>query len=53
MDLRSRRNMQIPDRADTVESVLQSCEGGRLWQQHEQPIQALVQIGVFLWFEKL
>lgn len=33
-DARSGRNVQVADRADAVESVLEGRKGGGLWEEH-------------------
>jgi len=51
--IRSRGNMQIPYRAHTVEPVLERGKGRRLGKQHQQPIEALVEVWEFVGLEQL
>jgi hypothetical protein len=45
--------MQVSNRADAVETVLEGGEGRGLREEHQQPVEALVQVWVSLGFEEL
>jgi hypothetical protein len=45
--------MQVADGGDTIESILERGKGGRLREEHEQPVETLVEVRVSFWFEKL
>jgi hypothetical protein len=45
--------MQVADGSDTIESVLERGEGRRLGEEHEQPVETLVEVRVSFGFEKL
>jgi hypothetical protein len=51
--VRARSNMQVADGSDTIESVLERGEGRRLGEEHEQPVETLVEVRVSFGFEKL
>ncbi len=53
IDPRARSNVQVSNRADAVQAVLERGKGRRLRQQHEQAVQALVQVRVLLRFQQL
>ena len=46
-------DVQVPDGADGIETVLQCCESAGLWEEHEQAIHALVKMRIALWLEEL
>lgn len=45
--------MKETDVADTVQAILERGEGGALRKQHENTVEAFVEVGVFLGFEEL
>jgi hypothetical protein len=52
-DVRSGRQMQVADGADAVESVLERCKGGGLREEHQETVEAFVEVGELLWLKKL
>lgn len=53
MDLLSGAGVDEADTADAVEAVFESCEGGALGEEHEDAVEAFVEVGVSFWFEEL
>lgn len=56
MDVRVRRArgyVEVADCRDAVEAVLEGCEGGGLWEEHEEAVEAFVEVGIALGFEEL
>ena len=53
MDLLSGPGVDEADAADAVEAVFERCEGGALWKEHEDAVEAFVEVGVSFWFEEL
>lgn len=45
--------MEESDGADAVEAIFEGCEGRGLGKQHEEAVEAFVEVGVFFRFEKL
>lgn len=45
--------MEVPDGRDSVESILEGSKSGRLREQHEEAVETLVKVGVFLGFQEL
>lgn len=45
--------MDEADAADAVEAVLERREGGALGEEHEDAVEAFVEVGVSFWFEEL
>lgn len=45
--------MEKADVADAVEAVFQGGEGGALGEEHEDAVEAFVEVGVFFGFEEL
>lgn len=46
-------DVEVPDRADAVETVLQRGEGRALREQHEEAVEAFVEVGEALGLEEL
>jgi hypothetical protein len=51
--VRARSNVQVADGRNAVESVLERGKGGRLGEEHEQPIETFVEVGVFFGLQEL
>ena len=45
--------MQESDGGDGVQAVFEGGEGGGLREEHEQAVEAFVEVGVAVWFEEL
>jgi hypothetical protein len=45
--------VEVADGGDGVEPVFEKGKGGGLREEHEKPVEAFVEVGVFLWFEEL
>jgi hypothetical protein len=45
--------MEETDVADTVQPVFKGGKGGTLGEEHEDAVEAFVQVGIFFGFEEL
>lgn len=52
-NIRSRRDVQIAYRTDTIQAILEGGECGRLRKQHQETIEALVEMRVLFRLEEL
>lgn len=53
MDLLSRPGVDEANAADAVEAVFERCEGGALREEHEDAVEAFVEVRVSFWFKEL
>lgn len=53
MDLLSRPGVDEANAADAVEAVFKRCEGGALREEHEDSVEAFVEVRVSFWFKEL
>jgi hypothetical protein len=42
--------VKVADGADAVEAVFEGCKGGGLGEEHEETVEAFVEMGIFLGF---
>lgn len=46
-------SVEVANCADGVEAIFKGCKGGRLWKEHEEAIEAFVEVRKAFGFEEL